>query len=302
MANNSGLEICLAKDTAVETVGVIVQAHENTLALSACLNSLVGQTRLPGRIYVCEDGQSENIKELIANKVWSVPITHLTQEHRGFRVSRSKNRGIAAAAEEYLILVDSDCIMHNRFVQDHLELAQPGRVILGSRIGIDGYFNEAVDFAPSCSMFLKLLVSGGIANPYHNTYNRTNSRGSVGAAKAFKSVFNGSGVRLPVGLSIPDPSASSACGNIGAWRKDLLAVNGFDEEFEGWGLEDVDLLLRLKRFGLELRKAKFRAIMWHINHPRGAGSLAEKTYQANHERTYAPNRPAMIERGISQWL
>ena len=29
--------------------------------------------------------------------------------------------------------------------------------------------------------------------------------------------------------------------NLGVWKDDLLAVNGFDEDYEGWGREDSDL-------------------------------------------------------------
>ena len=37
--------------------------------------------------------------------------------------------------------------------------------------------------------------------------------------------------------------------NVGIWRSDFERVNGYDENFEGWGCEDDDLRFRLRRAG-----------------------------------------------------
>ena len=55
---------------------------------------------------------------------------------------------------------------------------------------------------------------------------------------------------------------------MGFWRDDLIAVNGFDEGYTGWGIgEDSDLGTRLYHLG-RLRKFVYgRAIVYHLNHP-----------------------------------
>jgi hypothetical protein len=54
--------------------------------------------------------------------------------------------------------------------------------------------------------------------------------------------------------------------NLSAWREDLLAVNGFDESYTGWGLEDSDLVLRLIHAGLRRKKVPWGAPVLHLWH------------------------------------
>ena len=53
----------------------------------------------------------------------------------------------------------------------------------------------------------------------------------------------------------------------GVWKDDLLAVNGFDEDYEGWGREDSDLGARLYNLGLSRKMVYGRALVYHLNHP-----------------------------------
>ena len=50
------------------------------------------------------------------------------------------------------------------------------------------------------------------------------------------------------------------------WKKDLLAVNGYDEDFTGWGREDSEIAYRLLKKGLSLKRVKFAAIQYHLFH------------------------------------
>jgi len=36
---------------------------------------------------------------------------------------------------------------------------------------------------------------------------------------------------------------------MGFFRKDIVAVNGFNQNFAGWGREDSELAVRLYRYG-----------------------------------------------------
>ena len=51
------------------------------------------------------------------------------------------------------------------------------------------------------------------------------------------------------------------------WKRDLAEVNGFDEQYMGWGREDSDIALRLLNAGVSKLKLKFAAIQYHIYHP-----------------------------------
>ena len=54
--------------------------------------------------------------------------------------------------------------------------------------------------------------------------------------------------------------------NLGAWKNDLICVNGFDESFQGWGYEDSDCVIRLIRSGIYRKTARFAAPVFHLWH------------------------------------
>jgi hypothetical protein len=54
--------------------------------------------------------------------------------------------------------------------------------------------------------------------------------------------------------------------NIALWRHDFERVNGFDEEFIGWGLEDRDLQRRLEAVGVRVRSILHRTTPIHLWH------------------------------------
>ena len=51
-------------------------------------------------------------------------------------------------------------------------------------------------------------------------------------------------------------------------REALEAINGFDEEYEGYGREDTDVELRLQNLGLRIKSLKGVALQFHVWHPR----------------------------------
>jgi GT2 family glycosyltransferase len=70
--------------------------------------------------------------------------------------------------------------------------------------------------------------------------------------------------------------------NMGVWRADFEAVNGFDESFVGWGHEDADFVLRLHNAGV-VRKNGFCATeVYHLWHPES--SRAQESANADRVR------------------
>jgi len=60
------------------------------------------------------------------------------------------------------------------------------------------------------------------------------------------------------------------------WREDLERVNGLDESYSGWGLEDSDLVIRLLHAGVKHKSARFAAPLFHLWHAENDRSrLAE---------------------------
>jgi predicted glycosyltransferase involved in capsule biosynthesis len=51
-----------------------------------------------------------------------------------------------------------------------------------------------------------------------------------------------------------------------AWRTDLIKINGFDESYSGWGLEDSDIAIRLIRSNIHRKSARFLLPVLHLWH------------------------------------
>jgi N-terminal domain of galactosyltransferase len=63
--------------------------------------------------------------------------------------------------------------------------------------------------------------------------------------------------------------------NFGVWRADFERVNGFDENYCGWGQEDDDLGIRLRRAGVRLSSVLNITRLYHLWHPRDPSATNE---------------------------
>jgi GT2 family glycosyltransferase len=84
---------------------------------------------------------------------------------------------------------------------------------------------------------------------------------------------------LPLMLKLPDFAKRRVNGfvwrgiktcNLGAWRSDVVAVNGFDESFVGWGHEDADLVARLHNAGVGRKNGFWATEVLHLWHEEAA--------------------------------
>jgi glycosyltransferase involved in cell wall biosynthesis len=226
-------------------ITVVVSTYNHLRPLELCLAGFRHQTRPPGEILIADDGSGAETRGLIEKLLPSLPspARHLWHEDKGFRKNIILNRCLAAARGDYLVLTDADCIPHPRYVEDHAALAEPGFWVQGRRC----YLNEAASSSlapgrkvPGC----RLLLAGKLS----------------GAAKGF---------RLPFPVIRRDTGQRGIIGcNMAAWKQDLLKINGWDEEYEGWGLgEDSDLGSRLYHLGRPRKFVYGRAILYHLHHP-----------------------------------
>jgi glycosyltransferase involved in cell wall biosynthesis len=225
-------------------LAVVMTTYETPSALDRVLAGYALQSRRPEAVVVADDGSGASTRQVV--QAWAdrklFEVHHVWQENAGYRRSRILNLGIAAVQADYVVLTDGDCLPHRDFVADHAQLAEPGFWVQGKRAQIrQAHADEA---RPEDAEAMGLLRRGWL----------------------WRSVY---GVRWPVPLVWRQTGAlrERALGsNMGLWREDLVAVNGFNEAFVGWGSEDRELSVRLHRLG---RRKKFvigRALQFHL-HP-----------------------------------
>ena len=228
-------------------ISVIMTTYNRPQALEKVLDGLRQQTVLPDEVIVADDGSGPGTADLISRllKRTAFPLYHVWHADEGFRAASIRNKAIARSTGEYIISLDGDCIPERHFIEDHRRLAQQGfffqgRRMLVSRTLSDGFSCHRVD---TVWKKMKLLLSGQIGNCHHI-------------------------VRLPFVRSFTSTSLEGVMScNMGFFKDDLLAVNGFNQDFKGWGREDSELAVRLFNYGLKRKSHPFMAACFHLWHP-----------------------------------
>ncbi len=225
---------------------LLISTYNWPEALELVLLSVLQQSQLPDEVVVADDGSGSPTRELITAlaRRLPMPLVHVRQEDRGHRKASALNKALARCRGDYVVQVDGDCILHPRFIEDHLTAARRGQYLYGSRVNIQpGHlarlFNrKSVRLHP---------LSRGISKRSRALYLPW-----LGRREQARSAFSASKFR--------------GC-NCSYWRSDAIAVNGYNEAFTGWGHEDSEFIIRLHNLGLKGLRLRYRGIVFHIWHP-----------------------------------
>jgi len=231
---------------------VIISVYKDTEALRCILYALERQTERNFEIIITEDCESDEMASFLSEYKKRPHFYHLTQEDNGWRKTLAVNRAIASANTEYLIFLDGDCIPDFHFVETHLASAQPGRFCTGRRVYVGPLFSKLlrqkrrlIDFIQNRWIFLLLLI------PLHLDRVRNYE---VGLSSRFMQWLRGG---KPVGII--------GC-NFSCYKKDIVAINGYNEDLPGVGAEDSDLQWRFEGLGMATKSVKFLAPVYHLHH------------------------------------
>jgi len=262
----------------MKSVALLIATYNWPEALNLVLQSALRQTKLPSEILIADDGSTEKTKILIEKfqGQTAIPIRHFWQEDKGFRKAKILNKAIAASQSEYIIQVDGDCILHSKLVDDHYQAARKGIYLYGSRVNILPEAvavvlkNEILDF----NFFSKEIK------------NKTRTLHLPFLAQLYSSHS---------GIS----EKFRGC-NVSFWRNDFIAVNGYNEDFEGWGREDSDLVIRMGNNGVKAKRLRYSGIVFHIYHTINSKDKFEVNDEKQQETI--SNKTTLIANGINQYL
>jgi glycosyltransferase involved in cell wall biosynthesis len=258
-------------------LSLIISTYNQPESLAKVLAGVSLQKFPPEEILIADDGSGESTREVI--EAWrgeaKIPTHHLWHPDNGFLKTTILNKAVAAAAGEYLIFLDGDCVPHPLFISDHRAMAERGCWVQGRRCFVREKF--VGEFAPGKISVWKWILRGRLARP----------------AKCF---------RLPCALVLRNQKQRGILGcNMAFWRDDVLAVNGFDESYVGRGMgADSDLGSRIYNLGRARKFVYGRAIVFHLDHP-----IMPRPHSAqNRKKLYDVLRTGKTrcERGVDQYL
>lgn len=269
------------------TLSIIITTYNWPEALLAVLLALNHQQQA-FEVLIADDGskpETKNSLDSIAAQL-HYPWKHIWHEDQGFRAAKIRNKAVAAAKGDYILFLDGDCIPSASLVRRHRALAEPGWWVAGNRVLLSESFaktalanQEALDqksflywckhrLTGDCNRLLPLLFIPQVL---------------MAKRKWQPSSWEG----------------AKTC-NLAVWKKDFLAVNGFDEAYEGWGYEDSDLVIRLIRKGIYRKSGRFALPVFHLGHPENTSSRSAENLERLQHLIKNEDRKVIL--GVNQYV
>lgn len=239
-------------------LSVVFSTYDSPAWLEKTFWGLLEQTHADFEIVVADDGSGPDTRARVDAyrdefAARGVDLRHEWQPDEGFRKCRILNRAVLAAAHDYVVFTDGDCVLREDFLAVHAARSAPGRWLSGS--------------------YYKLPMATSLALSRDDVRSRRcferawlRARGLPARAQRLKLTRNATLARW---LNRVTPTACNLKGaNASAWRRDLVAVGGFDERMQ-WGGLDRELGVRLANAGVRPRHVRYDAVCLHLDHARG---------------------------------
>lgn len=234
------------------TIGIIISAYNNPAWLNKALYGYTRQSVMADEVIVADDGSTIETREIVDLYRDRLPIRHVWQEDKGFRKATILNKAVKESTADYLIFTDQDCVPRGDFVATHRALAEEGRYLSGGCFKLSRRVSG-------------LLTEEDIASGRAFGTEWLRRQGQPWTYKMMKLVRNALFARV---MNVVTPRAPTFNGcNSSCWRKDAIAVNGYDERMR-YGGQDREFGLRLQNNGIRPRQIAYSAIVLHLDHDR----------------------------------
>jgi GT2 family glycosyltransferase len=231
----------------------VISTYDWPAALDAVLRALAEQSDPSFLLVVADDGSGPDTKRLVDRwrSCFGARLVHEWQPDEGFRLARVLNLGSQAVEADYLAFMHGESIPRRHFVRALRSCIEPGWFVAGRRVDVSEALTRRIlaEHVP--------VHRWGMAQWLRSWPHA----GSIGALTRRD--------RRRVGnQGVPEfvPHDRSYGYLLGVYRKDFERVNGYDMRFEGWGEEDVDIAVRLRRIGLRCGHAGPDGTLIHLSH------------------------------------
>jgi glycosyltransferase involved in cell wall biosynthesis len=225
-------------------------------------------------LIICDDGSrpeaTEALREICSNS-W-VPVKHLWHTDRGFFKNEALNRGVLNSKSDYFVFIDADCVLHPQFLEDHWDNRQMGHTLAGRRVNLTPMISKSLTVDKIRNQFLEKNWWWLFLTMFWMKDNNSIKGFRIKTGWLFRFLN-----RKPRGIV--------GC-NFSVFKKDLLAVNGFDMSYHKPGIgEDSDVDFRLSGLGITPIPLCFQGIQYHLFHKLLLRSDANEAKFAELRRT-----------------
>lgn len=234
---------------------VVISTYNSPVWLEKVLWGYSVQTVADFEIVIADDGSTSSTAEMLKTiiKNTGLKINHVWHKDEGFQKTRILNKAVLATKTDYIIFTDGDCIPRKDFIEAHLNHRQENCFLSG------GHFPLSMEIS-------HLITKDNIIFQHCFDLNWLKNKG---LKSSFKNIKLTKKQALSEFMNTITPTKSTwNGGNASAWKKDILALNGFDERMQ-YGGEDREFGERLINYGIKPKRVRYYAIIIHLEHERG---------------------------------
>lgn len=263
-----------------QSLSLIITTYNWPQALELVLMSVMQQSVLPDEVIIADDGSTVLTRDLIAKfqEHFPVPLLHSWQEDDGFRLARSRNKAIAKATGDYIVMIDGDMVLHRHFLRDHQHIAKANQFVQGRRV----ILTEAI----TKQAFDTKNIHFSARSP--EVKNKFNTLSCPLLSPLISALFSKQSYRSVRGC------------NMAMWKQDLIRVNGFNEDFVGWGREDSEFVLRMLNSGIKRKDLRLGGVAYHLYHHEQTRNKLDDNDRLLEEAV--KNRVTTCQHGLSTHL
>ena len=253
-------------------ISAIITVYNRPQMLAACLKALAISRVMPDEAVVSDDVSTpENVAAMQAGfTALPFPVRYVRQADQGYRLAAARNNAIRLAAYDYLLMLDCDILLLPNAIEQHLQMARPGRFLVG---------NRALASEADTHKFLNSVWDDTALTDLWEHADRSH-------LPRCHRQFRRNALLRRFGLARRNKPKILGC-HFSLFRADAERINGFDENYEGWGLEDDDFAVRLHMAGVRGRSLIMKARAVHLWHQAVAScppTLAESPNYAYYHR------------------
>ncbi len=228
-------------------VTVLVNTWDRKDYLERVLVAYTRQSFRDFEVVVADDGSEDGTPGVVERlrPALPFPVAFVTHPREGHRRAKTLNMGLARATAPYVLFTDCDSLPRADLLDVHLRCRRPKRILVGGYLRLEQEFSAGI----------------GVEEARRGEYERALTAGALWRLRL-------ENAKIQCYIALRRPRRPHNMGlNYSAWMEDLRAVNGYDENFKGWGNADGDVRDRLRDVGVFPRSAWARAFVFHLWHP-----------------------------------